>query len=53
MKDVPSSSQHIIMKVEAYEMENNMNNHMTSSAHFYYIIMNKHEQYQVIFVPSA
>ena len=53
MKDMPSSSQHVIMKVEAYEMENNMNNHMTSSEHFYYIIMNKHEQYQVTFVPSA
>jgi hypothetical protein len=41
------------MKVEAYEMENNMNNHMTSSTHFYYIIINKHEQYQVTLVPSA
>jgi hypothetical protein len=30
-----------------------MNNHMTSSEHFYYIIMNKHEQYRVIFIPSA
>jgi hypothetical protein len=53
MKDVPSSSQHIIMKVEVYKMENNMDNYMISSEHFYYIIMNKHEQYQVTFVPSA
>jgi hypothetical protein len=34
-------------------MENNMNNHMTSSEHFYYIIMNKREQYQVTFIPLA
>jgi hypothetical protein len=53
MKDMPSSSQHVIMKVEGYEMENNMNNHMTSLEHFYYIIMNKHEQYQFTFIPSA
>jgi hypothetical protein len=54
MKDVPSSFQHIITNVEAYETwKNNMNNHMTTSGHFYYIIMNKHEQYQIIFIPSA
>jgi hypothetical protein len=34
-------------------MENNMNNHMTSSEHFYYIIKNKLEQYRVTFIPSA
>jgi hypothetical protein len=34
-------------------MENNMNNHMTSLGYFYYIIMNKHEQYQITFIPSA
>jgi hypothetical protein len=34
-------------------MENNMNNHMTLSEHFYYLLMNKHEQYRVTFVPSA
>jgi hypothetical protein len=28
-------------------MENNMNNHMTSSEYFYYIIMNEHELYRV------
>jgi hypothetical protein len=30
-----------------------MNNHITSSEHFYYIIMNKHEQYRITFIPSA
>jgi hypothetical protein len=34
-------------------MENNMNNHMLLSKYFYYIIMNKHEQYQITFIPSA
>jgi hypothetical protein len=34
-------------------MENSMNNHMTSSGYFYNIIMNKHEQYRITFIPSA
>jgi hypothetical protein len=34
-------------------MENNMNNHMTSSEYFYYIIMNEYELYRVTFIPSA
>jgi hypothetical protein len=34
-------------------MESNMNNHMTLLGYFYYIIMNKHKEYQITFVPSA
>jgi hypothetical protein len=34
-------------------MGNNMNNNMTLSEHFYYFIINKHEQYQITFIPSA
>jgi hypothetical protein len=34
-------------------MENNMDNHMTSLGYFYYIIMNKDEQYRITFVLSA
>jgi hypothetical protein len=29
-----------------------MNNYMTLSEHFYYLPMNKHEQYQITFIPS-
>jgi hypothetical protein len=34
-------------------MESNMNNHMTSLGYFYYIIMNKHKEYPIRFVPLA
>jgi hypothetical protein len=34
-------------------MGNNMNNYMTLSEHFYYLIMNKHELYRITFIPSA
>jgi hypothetical protein len=34
-------------------MGNNMNNQMTPLEHFYYIIMNKREQYRVTFIPLA
>jgi hypothetical protein len=30
-----------------------MNDHMTSLEYFYYIIMNKHEQYWITFIPSS
>jgi hypothetical protein len=30
-----------------------MNNYMTSLGYFYYLIMNKHEQYRITFIPSA
>jgi hypothetical protein len=30
-----------------------MNNYITLAEHFYYLIMNKHEQYQITFIPSA
>jgi hypothetical protein len=53
MKDVPSSSQYILMKEEAYETWDNMNNYMTSFIYLYYIIMDKQEQYWITFVPSA
>jgi hypothetical protein len=53
MKDVPSSSQYMLMKEEAYKHENNMNNHMTSLIYLYYVIMNEYEQYRITFVPLA
>jgi peptidase E len=34
-------------------MGNNMNNYITLSEHFHYLIMNKHEPYQITFIPSA
>jgi hypothetical protein len=34
-------------------MRNNMNDHITLFICRFYIIMNKHEQYQITFVPSA
>jgi hypothetical protein len=30
-----------------------MNNQMISLKYFYYIIMNKYEQYRITFIPSA
>jgi hypothetical protein len=34
-------------------MGNNMNNHMPLSEYLYYMILNKHEQYRITFIPSA
>jgi hypothetical protein len=34
-------------------MKDNMNNHTTLLKHLYYIIMNKHKEYSITFVPSA
>jgi hypothetical protein len=41
MKDIPSSLQHTIMKRESYKMKDNMNNYVSLSDHFYFIIMEK------------
>jgi hypothetical protein len=30
-----------------------MDNHATLLEYFYYIIMNKHEQYRITFIPSV
>jgi hypothetical protein len=34
-------------------MKSNMNNRMTLLEYFYYIILNKHKEYSITFVPSA